>query len=62
MPRQIDHGKQQVTDLVGHGLGIIFRHGFEDFIELFTHFIQHRQGVRPVEADLPCALLQFRRA
>src|SRR5689334_16285670 len=53
MPRQIDHGKQQVADLVGHGFWIVFRHGFEHFIELFTHFIEHRQGVRPVEADLP---------
>ncbi|MNC32252.1 hypothetical protein D3C75_805970 [compost metagenome] len=59
MPRQIDHGKQQIADLVGHGFGIVFRHGFEHFIELFTHFIEHRQGVRPVKADLPRAFLQF---
>ncbi|MNQ99138.1 hypothetical protein D3C85_1148610 [compost metagenome] len=59
--RQIDHGKQQVTDLVGYRLRIILGHGFEHFVEFFAHLVQHRQGVRPVETDLPCPLLQFRR-
>ncbi|MNT06496.1 hypothetical protein D3C72_1411630 [compost metagenome] len=59
MTCQIDHGKQQVTDLVSYSHRIVFRHGFEHFIKLFTDFIEHRQGVRPVETDLPCPLLQF---
>ncbi|MNG21011.1 hypothetical protein D3C84_1053300 [compost metagenome] len=60
--RQIDHGKQQVADLVGDRLRVILGHGFKHFVEFFAHLVQHRQSVRPVEADLPCALLQFRRA
>jgi len=59
MPGQIDHGKQQIADLVGHRHRIIFRHGFEHFIELFADLVEDRQGIRPVETDLPGALLQL---
>ncbi|MNL48754.1 hypothetical protein D3C87_1716330 [compost metagenome] len=62
MSRQIDHGKQQVADLVGHRFRIVLGHGFENFVEFFAHLIEYRQRVRPVETDLPCTLLQFCRA
>src|SRR5471032_3157351 len=61
MSRQVDHGKQQIADFIGDRCRVIVGHGFEHFIELFTDLVQHRQGVRPVEPDLPGTLLQLGR-
>ncbi|MNR66960.1 hypothetical protein D3C85_1907080 [compost metagenome] len=57
MPRQVDHGKQQIADFIGNRHRVVVGHRFEYFIEFFTNLVQHRQRIGPVETDLPCTLL-----
>ncbi|MNZ95241.1 hypothetical protein D3C78_1143780 [compost metagenome] len=59
MPGQVDRGKQQIAHFLGQCRTVIFGHGFEYFVELFAHLVQHRQGIRPVETDLGRAFLQL---
>ncbi|RMO84044.1 hypothetical protein ALQ33_05543 [Pseudomonas syringae pv. philadelphi] len=59
MPGQIDDTEQQIADFLSDALGVIVDHGLKNFIEFFTHLVDHRQRRRPVEANLGRTLLQF---
>ncbi|RMQ54470.1 hypothetical protein ALQ01_05585 [Pseudomonas savastanoi pv. glycinea] len=59
MPGQVHDAEQQIADFLGNAFGVIVDHGFKNFIEFFTHLVDHWQRCRPVEADLRSTLLQF---
>ncbi|KPZ18253.1 Uncharacterized protein ALO56_05246 [Pseudomonas viridiflava] len=58
MSGQIHHNKQQIADFFGNAVSVIIDHCLKHFIEFFAHLVDHRQGGRPVEADLSGAFLQ----
>ncbi|MNN07168.1 hypothetical protein D3C81_1199860 [compost metagenome] len=62
MSGQIDHHEQQVAHLFRLGRRVAVGHGLQHFVQFFAQLVHHRQGFRPVEADLRRALLQLGRA
>ena len=63
MPRQIDHGEQQVADL-GRGGRVVTLGPVElgfDLVGFFTDLAQDRARIVPIEADFARFGLQFQR-
>src|SRR5581483_3098711 len=61
MPRQIDHGEQQIAGFAGSRRGILRADIGFDFVGLLANLRQYRHRIVPVETDLAGHLLQFQR-
>src|SRR6266540_1541767 len=62
MTREIDDGKQQIPDLTGELLLVVFGSRSRDLLGFFANFGNHRRRFAPIESDLRGFDLQFERA